>query len=164
LRTTPEGVPPKVAQLAQRAKVAEKGSAGGNGQVDLDSLASGAVEIAGVPVVAAVVDGIGGKDLMQVADRLRNRLGDGVVALGSSADDKVSLVVAVAPAIVERGVRAGDVVRIAAPVVGGGGGGKDTMAQAGGKDPQKLGDALDAARQAIADALGETGSSGHTGG
>ena len=62
-------------------------------------------------------------------------------------------VVAVTPALVARGVKAGDVVKAAAQVAGGGGGGKDTMAQAGGKDPEKLPAALDAARAAIASAL-----------
>jgi alanyl-tRNA synthetase len=59
----------------------------------------------------------------------------------------------VAPPAVERGVKAGDVVRIAAEVVGGGGGGRDTMAQAGGREPGKLPEALAAARAAIERAL-----------
>ncbi|CAB4879497.1 unannotated protein [freshwater metagenome] len=57
------------------------------------------------------------------------------------------------PALVDRGVRAGDVVRAAAQVAGGGGGGKDTMAQAGGRDPEKLADALAAAHATIEAAL-----------
>jgi alanyl-tRNA synthetase len=57
------------------------------------------------------------------------------------------------PALVERGVKAGDIVKLAAQVVGGGGGGKPTMAQAGGKDPEKLSDALETARRAIESAL-----------
>jgi alanyl-tRNA synthetase len=60
----------------------------------------------------------------------------------------------VAPAVVERGVKAGDVVRAAAEVAGGGGGGRDTMAQAGGRDPEKLAEALATARAAIERALG----------
>ena len=66
---------------------------------------------------------------------------------------RVALVASVAPSLVERGVKAGDVVRIAAQVVGGGGGGRDTMAQAGGRDPEKVDDALAAARRAIESAL-----------
>ena len=64
------------------------------------------------------------------------------------------LVANVAPAVVERGVKAGDVVRAAAQVAGGGGGGRDTMAQAGGRDPEKLPEALATARAAIEKALG----------
>jgi alanyl-tRNA synthetase len=60
----------------------------------------------------------------------------------------------VAPAVAERGVKAGDVVRAAAQVAGGGGGGRDTMAQAGGRDPEKLPEALATARAEIEKALG----------
>jgi len=73
--------------------------------------------------------------------------------LGSASDGRVHLVANVAPAVVERGVKAGDVVRAAAQVAGGGGGGRDTMAQAGGKDPEKLDEALAAARAEIEKAL-----------
>jgi alanyl-tRNA synthetase len=66
----------------------------------------------------------------------------------------VHLVANVAPEAVERGVRAGEVVRTAAEIVGGGGGGRDTMAQAGGREPEKLPDALAAARLVIERALG----------
>jgi alanyl-tRNA synthetase len=59
----------------------------------------------------------------------------------------------VAPELVARGVKAGLIVKAAAQVVGGGGGGRDTLAQAGGREPEKLGEALDAARVAIASAL-----------
>ncbi|HMD52708.1 MAG TPA: DHHA1 domain-containing protein, partial [Solirubrobacteraceae bacterium] len=59
----------------------------------------------------------------------------------------------VAPELVERGLKAGALVKTAAEVVGGGGGGRDTMAQAGGRDPEKLGAAIDAARGAIEAAL-----------
>jgi alanyl-tRNA synthetase len=67
----------------------------------------------------------------------------------------VHLVASVAPALVERGVRAGAVVKAAAEAVGGGGGGRDTMAQAGGRDPEKLPDAIAAGRAVIASALGK---------
>jgi alanyl-tRNA synthetase len=59
----------------------------------------------------------------------------------------------VSPTVVEKGVKAGDVVRAAAPIMGGGGGGRDTLAQAGGKDPEKLQEAVDAARAEIERAL-----------
>jgi len=73
--------------------------------------------------------------------------------LGAAGGDRVQLVVNVAPAVVERGVKAGDVVRAAAEVVGGGGGGRDTMAQAGGRDPGKLDEALETAQVMIRRAL-----------
>ena len=73
--------------------------------------------------------------------------------LGTRVDGRVHLVAAVAPALVERGVKAGEIVKEAAQVAGGGGGGRDTMAQAGGRDPEKLPEAIAAARAAIEAAL-----------
>ena len=73
--------------------------------------------------------------------------------LGSGADGRVDLVASVAPSLVERGVRADEVVRAAAEVVGGGGGGRDTMARAGGRDAEKLPEAMRVARERIESAL-----------
>ena len=71
---------------------------------------------------------------------MKNQLGDdAAIVLGSAGDGKVSLVAAVTPALVERGVKAGELVKVAAQVAGGGGGGRDTMAQAGGRDPGEAG-------------------------
>jgi alanyl-tRNA synthetase len=94
------------------------------------------------------------KALLDAADHLKNSLGDAAIVLGAVTDGKVSLIASVAPALVKRGLKAGDLVKVAAQVVGGGGGGRDTMAQAGGRDPDKLPDALAAARQAIESVLG----------
>jgi alanyl-tRNA synthetase len=76
------------------------------------------------------------------------------VVLGAPGDGRASLLVAATPGAVERGVKAGAVVKVAAQAVGGGGGGRDTMAQAGGREPDKLPDALAAARAEIERALG----------
>ena len=80
-------------------------------------------------------------------------IGEAAIVLGAVTDGKVALVASVAPSLVERGVKAGELVKVAAQVVGGGGGGRDTMAQAGGRDPEKLDDALAAARAHIESAL-----------
>jgi alanyl-tRNA synthetase len=88
------------------------------------------------------------------ADKLKGRLGDpSVVVLGSAAGGRVSLLVAASQGAVDRGVKAGAIVKAAAQVVGGGGGGRDTMAQAGGREPDKLPEALETARAEIAKAL-----------
>ena len=85
---------------------------------------------------------------------IKNRLGDpAVVVLGVPGEGRVNLLVAATPGAIERGVKAGSVVKAAAQAVGGGGGGRDNMAQAGGKDPEKLPDALAAARAEIERAL-----------
>jgi len=142
-------------RLAERAKEAKRKPAGG-GDVDgeLETLMATAEDIGGVNVVTAVSAATDdSKALLALSDRLAQKLGVAAVVLGASFDGRPQLVAQVTPSAVERGVKAGDVVRVAAPVVGGGGGGRDTMAQAGGRDPERLDDALAAARQAIAEAL-----------
>jgi alanyl-tRNA synthetase len=148
LRTSPEQLPRRVADLQQQVRHAAK-AGGVNGTLDVGALAAGADEVAGVRVLTAAVEVGDPKALLDAADRLKNSLGDAAIVLGAVTDGKVSLVASVAPALVERGLKAGELVKVAAQVVGGGGGGRDTMAQAGGRDPEKLGDALAAARQVI---------------
>ena len=104
-------------------------------------------------MLAAAVDAPDAKTLLEILDRLKGRLPDAAILLGTAADGRVHLVASVAPELVERGVRAGEVVKRAAALVGGGGGGRDTMAQAGGRDPERLGEAIDAGRAAIEAAL-----------
>jgi alanyl-tRNA synthetase len=155
LRTVPARAAELVREREEERKKLQKAARQGAGAVDVDSLAAGAETIAGATVLAVEVAAPGPKALLDVADRLKGKLvGDGVLVLGAAIDDRVSLVVSVAPALVKRGLKAGDVVKVAAQVVGGGGGGRDTMAQAGGRDPEKLGEALEAAKAAIRDTLG----------
>ena len=159
LRVPAERVAETAGQLRARVRELEKqtkSAPGGGGTVDVAALAAEAVEIDGARVLAAAVSGAGdGKTLMDLADRLKAQLGDAAIVLGSPGEGRVDLVAAVAPALVARGVRAGDVVRAAAEVVGGGGGGRDTLARAGGRDPEKLGEALELARSMIEAALRE---------
>jgi alanyl-tRNA synthetase len=155
LRTSPEQVPAKVADLQQQVRHAAK-AGGRNGALDISALAGQAADVGGARVLTSAVEVGDPKALLDAADRLKNSLGDAAIVLGTVAAGppaRVHLIASVAPALVQRGVKAGDVVRIAAEVVGGGGGGRDTMAQAGGKDPERLDDALAAARQAIETAL-----------
>jgi alanyl-tRNA synthetase len=112
------------------------------------------VEVAGAQVLSTAVEVADAKALLDIADRLKGKLGDGAIVLGAAVDGRVHLLVSVAPQLVARGVKAGAVVKTAAAVVGGGGGGRDTLAQAGGREPEKLGEALEAAQAAIASALG----------
>ncbi len=159
LRTRAEDAPSAVHTLMQERKRLEKalkegsGPASGTGSVDVDSLARLAEEIAGARVLTAAVDVPDAKALLDVLDRVKGRLKDAAILLGTADDGRVHLVASVAPALVKRGVKAGAVVKVAAEMVGGGGGGRDTMAQAGGRDPEKLDAAIDAARAAIESAL-----------
>jgi alanyl-tRNA synthetase len=157
LKTGVDRLPEAIGELRDRVRQAAKAaSANGAGTaVDVDALASGATQIAGADVVAQIVSGAGGaKELMDVADRIKGKLGkESVTVLGAAVDGRVHLVAAVTPALVARGVKAGAVVKAAAAAAGGGGGGRDTMAQAGGRDPDKLPEAIAAARAAIEAAL-----------
>jgi len=154
LRTQPERLPEAVAALRAQARAAAKAGAATEGP-DAAELAARAAQVDGAVVLAEVVDAPDAKALMDIADRVKGQLGDSAaIVLGTAVEGRVHLVAAVTPALVQRGVRAGDVVKIAAQVTGGGGGGRDTMAQAGGRDPDKLPEAIEAARAAIVHALG----------
>ncbi|HEV2772011.1 MAG TPA: alanine--tRNA ligase [Thermoleophilaceae bacterium] len=118
-----------------------------------EQLVAGAVELGGVRVVTEPVEVPDPKALLELSDRVKQTLGESAVVLGCALDGRVHLVANVAPGAVARGVRAGEVVRAAAQAAGGGGGGRDTMAQAGGRDPEKLPEAIAAARLAIEQSL-----------
>ena len=156
LRVPPETVPEAVDELRGRVRELERaaraGSAG-NGAIDIERLASGAAELDGARVLATTLEGVDGKALLEIADRLRAKLGDAAIVLGSAAEGRVDLIASVAPSLVARGVRADEIVKLAAEEVGGGGGGRDTLARAGGRDAAKLPDAIEVARRAIEAAL-----------
>lgn len=147
LRTAPDNVAEIVAAREQERRQLLKGA---NAAPAVDDKLSGVVELDGVRAAFELREGAPAKSLPDIADRMKNQLGDpGVVVLGAGADGKASLLVAATPGAIERGVKAGDIVKVAAKVVGGGGGGRDNMAQAGGREPEKLADALEAARAEI---------------
>jgi alanyl-tRNA synthetase len=99
-------------------------------------------EAGGIKVVTRRVEGIEARALREMADRMRQKYGSAVVAVGSVADGKVALLVAVTPDLTGR-IKAGDIIRQIAPMVGGSGGGRPDFAQAGGRDPAGLDAALD---------------------
>jgi alanyl-tRNA synthetase len=139
-------------QKLEEQKAAAKRVNGGH-EVDVKELVGRVDDVDGVRVLTEAVSGPDENALLELVDRLKSELGDAAIVLGSAVDGRVALVASVAPALVERGVKAGSVVKAAAEVVGGGGGGRDTMARAGGRDTSKLGEALAAARSAIESAL-----------
>jgi alanyl-tRNA synthetase len=106
----------------------------------------------GVNLVVDTVDGLDGDALLELSDRFKQRHAPAAVVLGSSGGGKVSLVANFDQAVAER-VSASDVIRGAAPLVGGGGGGRPTMARAGGTDAEKLPEALAEAERLIRAAL-----------
>jgi len=157
LRVPPERVGDEVAELRSRVRELERAARRDvtDQAVDVDQLAASAAELDGARVLVTEIPELDGKALLDIADRLKNKLGDAAIVLGSAGENRVDLVASVAPALVERGVRAGEIVKLAAAEVGGGGGGRDTLARAGGRDPAGLERAFEVARAAIASALGE---------
>ncbi len=101
------------------------------------------MEVAGVPVLSAIIANADIDALRSLADQFRQKHPSGVVVLGTVTNEKPILIAAVTPDLIARGLKAGELIKRAAQVVGGGGGGRPDMAQAGGKDPSKLAEALD---------------------
>ncbi len=138
----------RIAQLIDQTRAAEKelarlkakaaSSAG-------DDLAGGAADVGGVKVVAASIDGADAKSLRETVDKLKDKLKSAAIVLGSVADGKVTLIAGVTGDLTAR-VRAGDLVNHVATQVGGKGGGRPDMAQAGGTDPAALPKALQSVR------------------
>jgi alanyl-tRNA synthetase len=119
-----------------------------------EALVGSADDVDGIKVLVSRADGVEGKALLDLADRVKAKLGEGAVVLGSVQGEKVMLVASFSKGVVERGLRAGETIREVAGVVGGGGGGRDDVAQAGGRDPEKLDEALTTARRTIERELG----------
>lgn len=149
LNTQRDNLPNAIARLQEELKKTRKemdelklkiatGSIGG-GSGDGDE----AREIAGVKVLAKVVEGLDGNGTRQLSDTLLARLKSGVVIIGRKDEGKVGIIVRVSDDLTEK-VRAGDIIREIAPIVGGRGGGKADMAEGGGTEPDKLSEAIDA--------------------
>jgi alanyl-tRNA synthetase len=128
-----------VSQL--KAKLALEG-----GSADVDR--SGVVEVSGVRLARRKVAGLDKDALRQLADSLKAAIKTGVVVIASTSDGKVQVVVAVTPDLVQR-VKAGNIVKEIAPIVGGGGGGRPDFAEAGGKHPDKVDEMLTASEDVL---------------
>ncbi len=131
----------------QQAKM--KAAMGGGGGHQTDE----ADEVAGIRLVAREVSGLDKDGLRTLVDQHRSRIKSGVVVLASPSEGKVSIVVGVTPDLTKK-VPAGQVVKQLAPIVGGGGGGRPDFAEAGGKDPSKIGEMLAAARGVVEKMIG----------
>jgi len=158
LNSRPEELPAKIAALQEETKRLNRElrqtriqAAAGGISISAPSataISDDAVDVAGVKLVAREVTGLDKEGLRAVVDRERSRIKSGVVVLASPVDGKVSIVVGVTADLTKK-VPAGQVVKRLAPIVGGGGGGRPDFAEAGGKDPSKIREMLDAARGVI---------------
>ena len=107
--------------------------------------------VAGKTLIAAAVKVSGMNQLRSLADQWKEKSLSDVLVLGSASGDKVSLIVAASDDAIKSGIKAGDLIKAIAPLVGGGGGGRPNLAQAGGKKPEGLPEALKAAEKWLAE-------------
>ena len=104
----------------------------------LGDVMSQVVEVKGMKLLAAKVDGVDMNGLRDLGDKLKDKLGEGVIMLASSAQGRVNLMTMATKEAVEKGAHAGNLIKEIAALVGGGGGGRPNMAQAGGKNPEGI--------------------------
>jgi alanyl-tRNA synthetase len=122
-------------------------------RLEFDALLQQVQEVADVQVLAARVQASDMDTLREMTDWFRNQLGSVVIVLGAVIEGRPNFVAAITPDLVERGLKAGNLVKQVARVVGGGGGGRPTMAQAGGRDPGRLDEALALVPQVVGELL-----------
>ncbi len=121
------------------------------GAIEAGSLTDKVKQINGISVVAAQVGASGMESLRSMVDQLKEKIKTGITVLASESEGKAQIVASVSPDLVAKGFHAGKIVKEAAAICEGGGGGRPDMAQAGGKNPQRIGEALLRAEQMIAD-------------
>lgn len=155
LKSDPAQSVEKVEQLLDKSKQLEKqiqqlqSKLASNQGSDL---ASNAEEINGVKLLVSKLEGVEPKALRDMQDQLKNKLGSSIVVLGIAGDDKVSLIAGVSKDLTSK-VKAGDLIKMVAEQVGGKGGGRPDMAQAGGKDPAALPAALESVKPWVLEKL-----------
>lgn len=155
LKSEPSQIADKVNQLMDKSRQLEKTIEALQSKLASSQgsdLASQAEEINGVKLLVAKLEGVEAKALREIQDQLKNKLGSSIVVLGIAEDEKVSVIVGVSKDLTGK-VKAGELVNMVASQVGGKGGGRPDMAQAGGKDPAALPAALDSVKPWVTERL-----------
>ncbi len=157
LLTSPvEEVPHKVAQLQEDLETARKRVAQQRQELaaaDFSRKLENVPVVAGVPVLTVLILNADADTLRAMTDRFRQRYPSGVVVVASAPDNRPVIIASVTDDLVKRGLNAGELVKTVAQVVGGSGGGRPNLAQAGGKDASKLSEALDKAPEYVKNKL-----------
>ena len=148
LKATPDNLAEKIAHLTAENKALHSEVESLKSKLAQDAMGE-VQEIKGVKLLAAEVDGVDMNGLRDLGDQLKEKLGEGVVVLASGNDGKVSLMVTATDAAMKQGAHAGNLVKAIAGLIGGGGGGRPNMAQAGGKNPAGIQEALKKAAEAL---------------
>lgn len=155
-KVKPEEIPDRITALQTELKTTQKQLDAVKGQLAIakaDQLLAEATAIGNFKILVTQLD-VDPASLQKAAEQLLQKLGDGAVVLGSVPEDgKVSFVAAFSPSVVQKGLQAGKVVGAIAKLCGGGGGGRPNLAQAGGRDPSKLPEALAEAKKQLQAAL-----------
>ena len=152
LKATPDNLSEKIAHLMAENKSLHSEVESLKSKLAQDAMGDvmdQVQEIKGVKLLAAAVDGVDMNGLRDLGDQLKEKLGDGVVVLASGNDGKVSLMVTATDAAMKQGAHAGNLIKAIAGLVGGGGGGRPNMAQAGGKNPAGIQEALKKAAEVL---------------
>ena len=145
LKTSPAEITEKITHLQKEVKELQSENESLKSKMAQDSLGNvmdQVVEVKGVKVLASAVDGVDMNGLRDLGDQLKEKLGEGVVVLASAKDGKVSLLAMATQGAMDKGAHAGNLIKAAAAIVGGGGGRRPNMAQAGGKNPDKIPEAI----------------------
>jgi alanyl-tRNA synthetase len=156
-KAKPEELTERVTNLQSELKTTQKQLEALKSELALvksTQLLDQAETIGGFKLIVAALEGVDPASLQAVAERLLQKLGEGAVVLGSSPEaQKVALVVAFSPSVNQKGLQAGKFIGGIAKICGGGGGGRPNLAQAGGRDPDKLPEALAEAKQQLISSL-----------
>ncbi len=156
-KVKPEEIPDRITGLQTELKNSQKQTETLQRELALlksDSLISQAIAIGDFKILVTEIKGIDPESLKIAAERLQAKLGNSAVVLGSIPEpDKVSLVAAFSPEVIKKGLNAGKFIGAIAKITGGGGGGRPNLAQAGGKEPDKLPEAISKAMSELKEAL-----------
>ena len=156
LKTTPDNMEEKISHLQAENKALKSEVESLKGKLAKDAMGdvmNQVTEVVGVKLLAAKVEGVDMNGLRDLGDQLKDKLGEGVVVLVSATDGKVSLMAMATKGAIDKGAHAGNLIKACAACVGGGGGGRPNMAQAGGKKPEGMNDALAKAKEVLAEQL-----------
>ena len=156
LKTTPDHLEEKIAHLQMENKELRSEVESLKSKLAKDAMGDvmdQMKEIGGMKAVMLKVEGVDMNGLRELGDQLKEKMGEGVAVIASVADGKVSLMATATDGAVKKGAHSGNLIKAIAGLVGGGGGGRPNMAQAGGKNPAGVDDALKKAEEVLGEQL-----------
>ena len=157
LKTNPSDITAQIKKLQEELKALRSENESlksKEAQAALGDVSDQVEEVNGVKLLCAALKGVDMNGLRDLGDQMKQKIGEGVVVLISEADGKVNLVTMATDGAMAKGAHAGNLVKAIAPKVGGGGGGRPNMAQAGGKNPAGISDAIAEAKKVLAEQIG----------